>query len=365
MIIPANPHAGYRAHKEEIDEAVGRVLNSGWYILGQEVKAFEDEFAAYIGVQHGIGVARGTDALQLALRTLGVEPGDEVITVPHTAVATASAIDLCGAKPVFVDIEPDTYTLDPGQLEETVTDRTKVIIPVHIYGHPADMDAIMEIARRHGVYVLEDCSQSHGAVYKQRKTGTWGDMAIFSLYPTKNLGALGDGGIIVTDKSELAEQARLMREYGWRDRYISAFVGMNSRLDEIQAAILRVKLQYLDEENKQRTSYARLYDKLLAPLDLTRPVVTPGAKHVYHQYVIRSNRRNALQAYLLEHEIGTLIHYPAPIHQQPAYAERCRMQSFPACEQAAGEILSLPMYPQLTDEDIQTVANCIVQWTSN
>ena len=176
MIIPANPHAGYIAHKEEIDEAVGRVLNSGWYILGQEVKAFEDEFAAYIGVQHGIGVASGTDALQVALRTLGVGPGDEVITIPHTAVATASAIDLCGAKPVFVDIEPDTYTLDPGQLEETITDRTRVIIPVHIYGHPADMDAIMEIARRHGVYVLEDCSQSHGAVYKQRKTGpgeTW------------------------------------------------------------------------------------------------------------------------------------------------------------------------------------------------
>lgn len=364
MIIPANPHAGYAAHKEEIDEATLRVLNSGWYILGQEVKAFEAEFAAYIGVGHGIGVASGTDALQLALRTLGVGPGDEVVTTPHTAVATASAVDLCGATPVFVDIEPETYTLDPAQLESAITDRTRVIIPVHIYGHPADMDAIMEIARRHDLAVLEDCSQSHGALYKGRKTGATGDMAIFSLYPTKNLGALGDGGIVVTDRDDLNEQARLMREYGWRDRYISAFVGMNSRLDEIQAAILRVKLHYLDEENEQRRAYACIYDQKLADAGLTLPTEAPDAAHVYHQYVIRSNRRDELQAYLREHEIGTLIHYPAPIHLQPAYAERCRGRSFPQCEKAAGEILSLPMYPQLPEKDVLAVADCIAQWAS-
>ncbi|MEE2708326.1 MAG: DegT/DnrJ/EryC1/StrS family aminotransferase [Gemmatimonadota bacterium] len=362
MIVPANPHAGYAAHKEEIDEAVQRVLNSGWYILGQEVKAFEDEFAAYIGVQYGIGVASGTDALQLALRTLGVAQGDEVVTTPHTAVATATAVDLCGATPVFVDIEPDSYALDPQQLEAAITERTRVIIPVHIYGHPADLDPILEIARRHGAFVLEDCSQSHGALYKQRRTGAWGDIAVFSLYPTKNLGALGDGGVVVTDRVDLADRARLMREYGWQDRYVSAFVGMNSRLDEMQAAILRVKLRYLEEENETRRVYARMYDQELEALNISRPLVSADVEHVYHQYVIRSQSRNELQIYLREHEIGSLIHYPTPIHQQPAYVARCQGQTFPACEQAAAEILSLPMYPQLTEDDIYTVANHIGQW---
>ena len=362
MIVPANPHAGYAAHKEEIDEAVQRVLNSGWYILGQEVKAFEDEFAAYIGVQHGIGVASGTDALQLALRTLGVAQGDEVVTTPHTAVATATAVDLCGATPVFADIEPDSYALDPQQLEAAITDRTRVIIPVHLYGHPADLDPILEIARRHGVSVLEDCSQSHGALYKQRRTGAWGDIAVFSLYPTKNLGALGDGGVVVTDRVELADRARLMREYGWQDRYVSAFVGMNSRLDEMQAAILRVKLRYLEEENETRRAYARIYDRELEALNISRPLVSADVEHVYHQYVIRSQSRDELQAYLREHEIGSLIHYPAPIHQQPAYAARCQGQTFPACEQAAAEILSLPIYPQLKEENIHSVAKHIGQW---
>ena len=363
MIIPANPHAGYIAHKKEIDEAVQRVLDSGWYILGQEVKAFEEEFAAYIGVEHGIGVASGTDALQLALRTLGVAQDDEVVTTPHTAVATTTAVDLCGATPVFVDIEPDSYTLDPERLDAAITDRTRVIIPVHIYGHSADLDPILEIARRHGVSVLEDCSQSHGALYKQRKTGAWGDIAVFSLYPTKNLGALGDGGIVVTDRVELADRARLMREYGWQDRYVSEFVGMNSRLDELQAAILRVKLRYLEEENETRRAYARIYDQELEGLNISRPIESADVEHVYHQYVIRSQSRDELQAYLREHEVGSLIHYPTPIHQQPAYAARRQGRTFPASEQAAAEILSLPMHPNLTAQDIHTVANRIGQWS--
>jgi dTDP-4-amino-4,6-dideoxygalactose transaminase len=272
FLLPADPKANYLAHKEEIDQAIRRVLDSGWYILGQEVAAFEQEFAQYLGVSQAVGVGSGTDALEIALRACGVGVGDAVITVSHTVVATVAAIELVGAMPVLVDIDPITFTLDPNRLEDTIAQhqgsRIKAIIPVHLYGHPAAMPAIKEIARRHDLYVIEDCAQSHGAAIKGRKTGAWGDLAAFSFYPTKNLGALGDGGAVVTDNAELAQKLRLLREYGWQRRYISEMPGMNTRLDEIQAAVLRVKLQYLDKENAQRRELAEVYNSRLSATPL-------------------------------------------------------------------------------------------------
>ena len=340
-ILPTDPKASYLAHKEEIDAAIARVLDSGWYILGREVAAFEQEFAAYVGVRFGIGVGSGTEALHLALRACGIGAGDEVITVSHTAVATVAAIELCGAAPVLLDIDLHTYTMDPNQIESAITERTGAIIPVHLYGHPADMESIVAIARRHGLRVIEDCAQSHGGVYKGHKMGAWGDIAAFSFYPTKNLGAIGDGGIVVTDDPELAERARLLREYGWCQRYISELPGLNSRLDELQAAILRVKLCYLDQENRRRQALSRLYDDGLSTTSLVLPQSAPGAHHVYHQYVVRSKQRDALREFLQTRGIGTLVHYPVPIHCQPAYQARIRCAgSLVNTERAAEEILS-------------------------
>jgi len=361
QLLPSNPKASYLAHKDEIDAAIARVLDSGWYILGQEVAAFENEFADYIGVRFGIGVGSGTEALHLALRACGIGAGDQVITVSHTAVAMVAAIELCGAQPVLVDIDPVTYTLDVAQLEAAITPYTKAVIPVHLYGHPANMEAVLAIARRHGLRVVEDCAQSHGATYQGRKTGDWGDLAAFSFYPTKNLGALGDGGMIVTDDRTLAETARLLRQYGWQERYVSAIPGSNSRLDELQAAVLRVKLRYLDEDNGRRIHLAKLYIERLASTNLQLPTATQGAKHVYHQFVVRSARRDALQAHLEAKGIGTLIHYPMPVHLQPAYVGRviCH-SSLPASEHAAREVLSLPLYPQLSDEALDRVVEAIL-----
>ncbi len=315
----------------------------------------------------------GTDALHLALRACGIGPGDRVFTVSHTAVATVAAIELAGATPVLVDIDPATFTMDPNRLEEavgadegrrtkdeghvnrpsslvSVVRRRSAIIPVHLYGHPADMAAILEIARRYDLWVIEDCAQSHGATIDGQKTGTFGDIAAFSFYPTKNLGALGDGGAVVTSDPALAEQTRLLREYGWRERYVSAIPGLNSRLDELQAAILRVKLRYLDAENARRRALAAEYDRLLADSSVRTPITRPDVSHVFHQYVIRSGRRDALQAYLRSQGIGTLIHYPAPVHAQPAYAGRISIgEGLPHTEAAAREILSLPMFPELSE----------------
>ena len=257
MILCSNPKAQYQAHKEEIDSAIQRVLDKGWYILGDETKAFESEFAAYIGVDHGIGVGSGTEALHIALAACGIGLGDEVITVSHTAVATVAAIELAGATPVLVDIDPDYYTLNPDKLESAISPRTKAIIPVHLYGQPADLTPILEIARQHGVLLIEDCAQAHGAMYGGRRIGAWGDIACFSFYPTKNLGALGDGGMVVTNDSALAERARLLREYGWAERYVSSIPGLNSRLDEVQAAVLSVKLRFLDADNEARALLAQ------------------------------------------------------------------------------------------------------------
>ena len=366
MLLPANPHANYLAHKEEIDSAVRRVLEGGWYILGEEVAAFEREFAAYLGVSDAIGVGNGTDAIHLALRACGIGVGHEVITVSHTAIATVAAIELAGATPVLVDINPGTFTMDPERLAETLvvrrTNKLKAIVVVHLYGHPADMPAILEIARRHNLLVVEDCAQSHGALLDGRKTGTFGDVAAFSFYPTKNLGALGDGGAIATSNVEIAARARLLRQYGWRERYISELAGMNTRLDEMQASILRVKLHYLDAENTRRRQIASFYNAALLSTGLLLPQARPLASHVYHQYAVRSERRDELQAGLKQAGIGTAILYPKPAHLQPAYQGRLEAGSggLEHSERVCREILCLPMHPQLSDKEVALVSNALV-----
>jgi dTDP-4-amino-4,6-dideoxygalactose transaminase len=368
FLPPTDPKANYLAHKQEIDQAIHCVLDSGWYILGQEVAAFEKEFADYLGVSQAVGVGNGTDALEIALRACGVGVGDAVITVSHTVVATVAAIELVGAMPVLVDIDPITFTLDPNLLEDTIKEhqgsRIKAIIPVHLYGHPADMSAIMEIARRHDLYVVEDCAQSHGAAIKGRKTGTWGHLAAFSFYPTKNLGALGDGGAVVTDDQELAQKLRFLREYGWKQRYISDIVGMNTRLDEIQAAVLRVKLRYLDAENAQRRQLAEVYNSRLGDTPLILPEVSKDVDSVYHQYVVESAQRDALKDFLKNNSVGTLIHYPIPVHRQPAYQNRVGVGSggLQKTEDVVTKILSLPMYPQMISDQAQQVADLIASW---
>jgi len=362
-LLPSNPKANWSAHRKEIESAIDRVLRSGHYILGKQVAAFENEFAGYLGVRSGIGVGNGTDALHLALRACEVGDGDEVITVSHTAVATVAAIELCGAEPVLVDIDPKTYAIDPKAVEQAITKSTKAIIPVHLYGQPADMESIMDIASDHHLHVIEDCAQSHGASYKGRKTGGWGDVAAFSFYPTKNLGALGDGGIVVTDNAGIAERVRLFREYGWRNRYVSEIPGMNSRLDELQAAILRVKLRHLDKENRKRQSLARTYERRLKSTSLVLPTCASDSIHVYHQYVVRHRNRDSLREFLADRGISTLIHYPVPIHQQPAYRGRLRVAgSMTNTEKVANEILSLPMYPELRQTEARRVTETIVTW---
>ena len=349
MILCSNPKAQYEAHKQAIDAAVLRAFESGFYILGKECAAFEAEYAAYQGVAHCVGVGSGTEALHVALRALGVGRGDEVITVAHTAVATVSAIELAGATPVFADIDPATFTLDPSKLEGLVSKATKAVIAVHLYGQPCDLDPILAFAKRHGLRVIEDCAQAHGATYKGRKVGSIGDIGCFSCYPTKNLGALGDGGMLVTADADLARKARLYREYGWAERYISHISGFNSRLDEVQAAVLRVKLPHLDRDNAARAAIADRYGKGLEGTGLVRPPVREGSTHVYHLYVVRSRNRDRLQAVLKEKGVGALIHYPVPIHLQPAYKGKIRgADALPETERAAREVLSLPIYPELT-----------------
>lgn len=364
MAVPfVDLKAAYEAQKTTIDTAVSRVLSSGWYILGREAQQFEQAFAAYLGVPHAVGVASGTDALLLGLRALGVGPGDEVITVAHTAVATVAAIELAGATPVLVDVDPVTYTLDPFLLETAVTPRTKAIIPVHIYGHPADMDPILELAAQHKLAVLEDCAQAHGATYQGKRVGSLGDAAAFSFYPTKNLGAMGDGGLVATKQADVAARLQLLRQYGWKDRYVSDIAGYNSRLDELQAAILHARLADLEAGNAARRAGATLYQQLLAGLPLTRPQEWPGTTHVYHLYVLQVEQRDALAAFLREREIGTAVHYPLPIHLQPAYT-RLGYQpgSLPVTERLATRILSLPLYPDIPEEHIHLTAKAITDY---
>jgi dTDP-4-amino-4,6-dideoxygalactose transaminase len=362
-IPQTDPKASYVAHKPEIDAAIAAVLDRGRYILGEEVDAFEREFAAYLGVAGVIGVASGTDALQLALRTCGVGPGDAVITVSHTAVATVAAVELTGAVPVLVDIDPVTFTMDCNSLEEAIGAHAgsplKAIVPVHLYGHPANMPAVKEIAGRYGLHVIEDCAQAHGAAIGGRKTGAWGHMAAFSFYPTKNLGALGDGGAVATSDPALAQRARRLREYGWRERYVSDEPGMNSRLDELQAAVLRVKLRYLDGGNARRRQLAEAYGVSLDGAGLALPQCDPDAFHVYHQYVVRSPHRDALRTLLRDQGVDTAIHYPVPLHRQPAYLGRIRHGSLARTEEAAKEVLSLPMYPELSNEQVARVCRVL------
>jgi dTDP-4-amino-4,6-dideoxygalactose transaminase len=360
MIFCSNPLAQYNAHKQEIDVAIQRVLDKGWYVLGEETKAFESEFAEYIGVSQGIGVGSGTEALHIALAACGIGMGDEVVTVSHTAVATVAAIELTGARPVFVDIEPDYYTLDPNRLEAAITKHTKAIIPVHLYGQSADILPILDIAKKHGLLVIEDCAQAHGAMYQGRRVGSWGDLACFSFYPTKNLGALGDGGMVVTSNPALAEKARLLREYGWAERYISHIPGWNTRLDELQAAILRVKLRFLDADNEARANLASKYDHALEGVGLATPKRRPEATHVYHLYVIRSTKRDEMQSFLKVRGVGALIHYPVPVHLQPAYRDKLRgSDNLLETEKAAREVLSLPIYPELPEKELQTVVETV------
>ena len=366
MIPQTDPKAGYLAHKTEIDGAIQQVLDSGWYILGREVDLFEQEFAAYLGVSDAIGVGNGTDAIEIALQACGIGAGDAVFTVSHTAVATVAAIERIGATPVVVDIDPQSYTLDPACLADALNnyagDATpKAVIVVHLYGNSADMPTILNLAAQHQLTVVEDCAQAHGATLNGRMAGTWGDIATFSFYPTKNLGALGDGGMVATNRPKLAENARLLRQYGWRQRYISDTTGGNTRLDELQAAILRVKLRYLDQENQARRVIAQRYDAALQFDGLTTPHVDANVSHVYHQYVIRTERRDELRQFLREQQVGTGIHYPQPVHLQAAYFGRLA-NHLPHTETAAQTILSLPMYPQLQAAQVDLVIEQLYRW---
>ncbi|OGC04151.1 erythromycin biosynthesis sensory transduction protein eryC1 [candidate division WOR-1 bacterium RIFOXYA12_FULL_43_27] len=349
--------AQYLQIQQEVDDAVQRVLKRGWYILGEELAVFEKEFAEYCESLYAIGVGSGTEALHLSLVAAGINPGDEVITVPNTAVPTVSAISFAGAVPRFVDIDPNTYTMDPQKLESAITSKTKAIIPVHLYGQCTDMDPILDIAKRHGLIVIEDACQAHGALYKGKKAGSIGEMGCFSFYPSKNLGALGDGGMVVTSNLELAEKVKLLRNYGQIKRYHHKIKGYNSRLDEIQAAILRVKLKYLDAWNELRRNKAGLYDFLIKDMDgIITPTEAIYAKHVYHLFVVRYVQRDKLQTFLTEKGVETLIHYPIPVHLQESYQGLGYTKgSFPVAEDYANKILSLPIYPELSDRDMVCV----------
>ncbi len=352
--------AQYASIRDEVAEAIRSVLESTRFIGGEEVTSFESEFAAYCGVNHALGVANGTDALHLALRALGIGNGDEVITAANSFIATAAAIAAAGARPVFADIDPLTYTIDPATIEPVITGRTKAIIPVHLFGQPADMQPIMEIARRHSLYVVEDAAQAHGAKYHGARTGSIGDIGCFSFYPGKNLGAYGDGGCITTNSSRLAECIEQLRDHGRVTKYEHAAVGFNSRLDTLQAAILRVKLRHLDQWNRNRQHIASRYATELANAGIKIPSVRDGSTHVYHLYAIESEVRDALQTRLAAGGVSTGIHYPIPIHLQPAFAYLgYRKGDLPRSEQSAERLLSLPMFPELTPKQVSRVAESV------
>ncbi len=348
----------YAAIQTEIDTAIADVLDSGHFILGEQVAAFEKEFAAYCGVEHAVGVGSGTEALHLTLRALGIGAGDEVLTVSHTAVATVAAVEMAGARPVLVDIEDSTMTMDWRLVEDKITTRTRAILPVHLYGHPADLAPLARIARQRGLHLIEDCAQAHGAEIDGKRVGGLGIAGCFSFYPTKNLGAYGDGGMVTTNDAALAHSLRRLRQYGWEDRYVSAVRGgINTRLDEMQAAVLRVKLKHLDAWNQARRDLAAIYAQKLAKAPLVLPTERAGARHVYHLYVVRSAQRDALRQHLQQNGIGSGIHYPVPVHLQPGYVHLgSGAGTFPVTERAAQQVLSLPMFPELTAAEVQRVA---------
>jgi dTDP-4-amino-4,6-dideoxygalactose transaminase len=354
-------HAGIQ---QEISDAIERVFESGRFVLGDEGAAFETEFSSYVGTKYGIGVNSGSDALFLALKALGIDENSEVITVAHTFESTVDSIVRCGAKPVFVDVEPDTYCIDTAKIEETITERTKAILPVHLYGHPANLDRILKTARQYGLSVVEDACQAHGTEYKGRKVGSFGSAGCFSFYPVKNLGAYGDGGMVTTDDSGLADRIKLLRNYGQSRKYYHDLVGINSRLDELQAAMLRVKLSRLDEWIEKRRRLAQLYKEMLAQTDVVLPSERAYAKHAYHLFVIRLAGRDNCQRFLEKRGIQTQIHYPIPVHKQNAYRAFEGTKDLSVTQTICNEILSLPLYPSLTEEEIAYVGRVTKDATS-
>jgi dTDP-4-amino-4,6-dideoxygalactose transaminase len=355
------PLAQYRAHQASIQVAIMRVLESGAYILGEEVESFERAFADYCGAAHAVGVGSGTDALILALKALDIGLGDEVITVSHTAVATVAAVLACGATPVLVDVDPTYYTVDPTRIEAAITPRTKAIIAVHLYGQPADMDAIKAIGRRRGLLIVEDCAQAAGSRYRGRPIGSFGDAACFSFYPTKNLGAMGDGGMMTARNAALAARMRRLRQYGWDEFRNTHEIGLNSRLDALQAAVLHDKLPYLDANNDRRAAIACRYDRALAGLPIALPSARREDKHAYHLYVVKCDERDRLKAHLADEGIGSAVHYPVPVHCQDGYAERVIVpqDGLPVTAELADHVLSLPMFPELSDAEVDRVVASI------
>ena len=351
----------YQTIKPEIDEAIARIVENSAFVGGEEVRLFESEFAAYCEAKACVGVGNGTDALYLTLKCLGIGPGDEVITVAHTFIATSEAIGMTGARPVFIDIKKDTMVMDPALLEAAITPRTKAIVPVHLYGQPCEMDAIMDIAARHGLKVVEDAAQAHGARWRGRRVGSIGDAACFSFYPGKNLGAFGDAGAVVSNDHNLIERVRMLANHGRLEKYTHQMEGVNSRLDGLQAAILRVKLRHLDDWNESRRRHAAFYLDSLSGSDMQTPVIHPDAVPVWHLFVVRVSDREAFQQRLKSEGIATGIHYPVPLHLQPAYEHAGILRgTLPVTEEVAAEVVSLPMYPELTSAQLEAIANAVM-----
>lgn len=350
----------YSAIRPEIDAAWRRVLERGWFILSEEVASFESEFASYLGARHCIAVGSGTDAIHVALAGVGVGPGDEVITAANTCVPTCSAISMAGATPVLVDVDPNNLNMDPGKVESAISSRTGAVVPIHLYGYPADIDPILRIAEARGIPVIEDVAQGHGAIYKGSKLGTLGRAGCFSFYPSKNLGAYGDGGAIATNDDELAVRLKSLRNYGETRRYYHSIKGFNSRLDEVQAAILRVKLGHLDEWNGRRRAIAARYNKEIINPAVHTPTPCYYGTENYHLYVVRSAQRDRLQEHLAGRQIGTLIHYPVPIHLQEAYKDLGKgLGDYPSSETCAAEVLSLPMFPELSEAEVTQIIEAV------
>ncbi len=364
MIPFGDPSASYQVHKSEIDQAIKRVLDSGRYVLGNEVEEFEKEFASFHGKDlHAIGVANGTDAIALCLRGIGLGIGDEVITPSHTAVATVAGIEQAGCTPVFADIDPKTRCITPKSIDERVTTKTRAIMPVHIYGQPAEMHSILEVAKAHNLSLIEDCSQAHGAEIQGQKVGTFADMSAYSSYPTKNLGGTGDGGVILCRSKEFAEKIKSLRQYGWNEARESIIPGFNSRLDELQAAILRVKLQHLADDNAKRRAIALSYNEAFKDLPITLPVLANTELHAMHLYVIECDRRNELMEYLRNNQIGASLHYPLAVHQHIAYAQRIRGgDNLPVTDLFYQNNLTLPMYPELSKDSIEHIISIVQKW---
>jgi len=359
MIFCANPSAQFKSYQTEIEEAVLEVIRGNSFVLGEEVALLEKEFAEYIGTTSAVGVANGTDAIELVLRALDIGLGDEVITVSHTAVATIAAIESTGADAVLVDVEPEYYTLSPNQLEEVFSDKTRAIIAVHLYGQAADLKSIKDFCDRKNIFLIEDTSQAHGATYSEVRLGSIGDISCFSCYPTKNLGAIGDAGLITTNNINLAEKVRALREYGWNNR-VSEYAGRNSRLDEIQAAILRIKLKHLDSDNEKRRRLAAYYSSELINDQVKLPFIRSGNVSVFHLFVIQVDERQKLLEYLLHNGIQAGVHYPIPVHLQPAYKDRVSVASdMSITEGLAERIVSLPIYPELSMQDAEKITNTI------